>query len=259
MMYKSAKEYFGLFVKKNFDLNNKKIAHKLEHTYHVVDNAKYICESINLDKENTELAMTIALLHDIGRFFQATQMKTFREDITKYDHANVGMEFLFNSGKIRDFIKTNEFDDIIKKAIDTHSEYSIKNLNLSQRERLHCNIIRDADKVDSFRTKSICNIYTMSNISKDDVENSKISDKVYNDFMNEKTIFSKDRRTSIDVWISYIAFIFGLEFKISFEIISKKDYINKLFDRFEYKNDNFRMQTLRNKALDYVDRKLKSY
>ncbi len=257
-MYRFAKEHFELFVKENFDLNNKKISHKLEHTYYVVDNAKCICKSIGLDKENTELAMTIALLHDIGRFFQATQMKTFREDVTKYDHANVGMEFLFNSGKIRNFIETNEFDDIIKKAIDTHSEYSIKNLELSQRERLHCNIIRDADKVDSFRTKSICNIYTMSNISKDDVENSKISDEVYNDFINEKTILSKKRKTAIDVWISYIAFVFGLEFKISFELINKNNYINKLFDRFEYKNDNFRMQTLRNKALNYVNKKLKS-
>ena len=40
--------------------------------------------------------------------------------------------------------------------------------------------------------------------------------------MNEKTILSKDRKTGIDIWISYIAFIFGLEFKCSYELIKEK-------------------------------------
>ena len=74
-------------------------------------------------------------------------------------------------------------------------------------------------------------IYTMSNISKEEIENSYITDKVYNDFMNEKTIISKDRKTGIDIWISYIAFLFGLEYNCSYELIKEKDYVNKLFDR----------------------------
>ncbi len=41
---------------------------KVVHTYHVVDNAKKIATSLNLDKEDINLAELIALLHDIGRF-----------------------------------------------------------------------------------------------------------------------------------------------------------------------------------------------
>ena len=82
-MYKNAKKYF--------DLNNKMIMHKVNHTYRVVNNAKYICEDMELDDEDKDLAMVIALLHDIGRFDQAKQMKTFREDITNYDHATLGV------------------------------------------------------------------------------------------------------------------------------------------------------------------------
>ena len=66
-MYKKAKKYF--------DLNNKMIMHKVNHTYRVVNNAKYICEDMKLDDEDKDLAMVIALLHDIGRFDQAKQME----------------------------------------------------------------------------------------------------------------------------------------------------------------------------------------
>ena len=96
----------------------------------------------------------------------------------------------------------------------------------------------------------------MANIYPEDIENSKITEKIYNDFMGEKTILSKDRKTGIDIWISYIAFLFGLEFKCSYELIKEKDYVNKLFDRFNYKLENKKMNILREKALRYLNSKI---
>ena len=90
-MYKDSQRYF--------DLHDEMIMHKVKHTYQVVNNAKYICEDMGLDDENTDLAMVIALLHDIGRFEQAKQMKTFREDITNYDHATLELNFYLNRMK----------------------------------------------------------------------------------------------------------------------------------------------------------------
>ena len=63
-------------------------------------------------------------------------------------------------------------------------------------------------------------------------------------------------KTGIDIWLSYIAFIYGLEYKCSYELVKEKDYINKLFDRFEYKLEHKRMEELRKKTLDYLDRKV---
>ena len=87
-----------------------------------------------------------------------------------------------------------------------------------------------------------------------DIEYSVISDKIYNDFMNEKTILSKDRKTGLDIWVSYIAFIFGLYFKESLEVVRNKDYINILVDRFNYKNSvaKIQMENIRNKANNYI-------
>ena len=67
---------------------------------------------------------------------------------------------------------------------------------------------------------------------------------------------SKDRKTGIDIWISYIAFIFGLEFDCSLKLIKENNYINKLFDRFDYKEEIDRMNILRNKTNSYLNDKL---
>ncbi len=97
----------------------------------------------------------------------------------------------------------------------------------------------------------------MANITEKDIEKSKITDKIYNDFMNEKTILSRDRKTRIDILASYIAFVFGLNFNSSLKLIKEKDYINKLFNRFSYKNDDEKMSLLKDKANNYLNCKLK--
>lgn len=255
-MYELAKKNFISFIESSFDLNNEKVSHKLNHTFHVVDNAKYICEDLNLGFEDTELAMVIALLHDIGRFDQAISMESFREDITAYDHATLGVKLLFELGEIRKFVKSSQYDEIIKEAIANHSKYLLEESKFDEKQLLHCKIIRDADKLDSFRAKAEDDIFTMANITEQEIEESGITDKVYKDFIDEKTILSKDRKTGIDIWISYIAFVFGFEFKSSLKIVKEKDYINILFDRFHYKREKEKMEKLRKKALDYIDSSL---
>ncbi len=255
-MYEFAKNNFDKYLKENYDIDNEKISHKLNHTYNVVENARIIATDMNLDKENINLAMVIALFHDIGRFKEAMDKNSFREDIIKYDHAALGVKLLFEDNLIRKFIKEDKYDNVIRTAILNHSKYNLDTSDMNEIEILHSKIIRDADKVDSFRAKAEEDIYTMANITKEDIENSYITDKVYNDFMEEKTIISKDRKTGIDIWISYIAFVFGLEFSSSLKIIKDKDYINKLFDRFDYKYEKERMFILRNKALYYLEKKV---
>lgn len=251
-MFECAKYNFENYIKDNYDITNNKIAHKLNHTYHVVDNAKEICIDMNIDNKDVELAMIIALLHDIGRFEQVIEKNSFREDIINFDHAELGIKLLFDDNLIRNFIKEEEYDSIIKKAILNHNKYVLDISDMNELEVLHCKIIRDADKIDSFRAKSEEDIFVMANMTKEDIENSYITDQVFNDFMNGKTILSKDRKTGIDIWVSYIAFIFGLEFNSSLKIIKEKDYINILFNRFNYKYEKDKMNILKNKAIEYL-------
>ena len=131
------------------------------------------------------------------------------------------------------------------KYSNNHSKYILDETGMSDIEILHCKIIRDADKIVSLRAQPVDDIYTMANITKEDSENSRVTEKVYDTFKDHKTILSKDRQTGLDIWVSYIAFIFGLEFKGSYELINKNDYLNKLFNRFEYKTDKSTMEELK--------------
>ena len=45
-MFKFALEKFINFVNNNYDMNDTKVSHKLNHTLHVVSNAKFLCEKM---------------------------------------------------------------------------------------------------------------------------------------------------------------------------------------------------------------------
>lgn len=149
---------------------------------------------MNIDNENKEIAMIIALLHDIGRFDQAKELQSFREDINNYDHATLGVKLLFENSLIRKFLDDDKYDEIIKIAIANHSKYIVDFDNMSEIQVLHSKIIRDADKLDSFRAKYEDDIYTMANITKEEIENSLISDNILSDFMNNNELLEKIKK-----------------------------------------------------------------
>ena len=142
---KKANVEFDKYVK-NYNSEDKKIALKIEHIKRVSEISGIISENLNLDKENIELAKLIGLLHDIGRFEQIKQYNTF-SDKDSIDHGKLGVEILFKQGKIRNFIKSAKYDEIIKKAILNHNRKEIEK-GLNPKELLHSKIIRDADKID---------------------------------------------------------------------------------------------------------------
>jgi len=130
----------------NFDLNEKMIEYKFNHSYRVLHQAEEICRSINTDTVERDLASNIALLHDIARFKQWTEYKTF-DDFISFDHGDEGVKILFDEGLIKNFIIDKNDYDVIKKSIRNHNKYTIEE-GLNERELLHSKIIRDADKID---------------------------------------------------------------------------------------------------------------
>lgn len=257
-MFENAKSRFKKFISDNYDLSDDRIAGKLDHTYNVVKMAQYIADDLKLNSEDRELAKLIALLHDIGRFDQAKEFGSFREDIKSIDHAALGVKILFENGFIHEFIDDRRFDNVIKLAIANHSRYKLDEKGLTDKELLHCKLIRDADKADSFRVKSFSDIYSMANVTQTEMENSIISDNIFEDFISAKAILSTDRKTAADIWVSYIAFIFDFNFNSGLKYIREKDYINILVDRFNFKiaDTKEKFEIIRNFAFDYIDKRI---
>lgn len=243
---------------KDFDTEYGKIDLKIRHTYGVVRACEYIVDKLELNEEDKELAKLIALLHDIGRFEQIRQSDCFI-DSSNMDHAILGNDILFNNNLIRKFVEDDKYDNIISKAILNHNKLSIEE-GLSERELLHAKIIRDADKLDNFRVKSEDDFENIiDNASKEILENDVVSDNIYNDFMNDRVIVSKDRKTYLDFWVSYLAFMFDFNYKYGLEYIKEKNYINIIIDRLDYKKEETKqkMEEIRKHALEYVDNKTK--
>lgn len=253
--FKKALKEFQEYLK-DYDLNLGMIQLKVRHTYGVVALSEYIANDLKLSEEDVELAKLIALLHDIARFEQAKEFGDYR-DYKTFDHAELAVKILFEDNLIRKFIADDKYDNIILKAIKNHNKLAIDD-ELNEKELLHAQIIRDADKTDNFRVKANDRFEDIFNSSIEKLENDTISEKIYNDFMNNKIIISSERVTDMDCWVSYIAFIFDYNFNSGLKYIKENDYINILVDRIEYKNKDTKdkMENIRKHALQYIEERI---
>lgn len=255
---KKAKISFKEFLEQYDDKEHVSFKLKVVHTYHVSENARKIAEKLNLNKEDIELAELIGLLHDIGRF---EELKITNElNSVKFNHAMHGSKMLFEQGLIKNFIKDRQYDEIIKKAIENHSKLEIEK-GLDERTLLHSKIIRDADKLDNYRVKkeeSIEAIFPTRVNKKEDMEESLLSNKVYDAVLSKKCVDIHDRVTPLDFWVCILAFTFDLNFDVTYRIVKENDYINVLIDRFDYKDKETkeRMENIREIINKFVEEKI---
>ncbi len=253
---KAFKEYL-----KEYDTESEKVALKVTHTYGVVKASEYLAKQLNLNEEDTNLSRLIALLHDIGRFEQSKGNNDVYDnaDSLLFDHAVYGCKVLFEDNMIRRFIDDDKYDKIIYKAILNHNRISIED-GLSEKELLHAKLIRDNDKTDNFRVKLTEGFKVL--LGTDDIdfiENEKISDDIYETFMNKSLIKYGDAQTCLDRWSAYIAFIFDYNFDESLRYLKENDLVNKCFDRINYKNQDTikKISNMRNLAINFVEEKCK--
>ena len=195
---------------------------KVVHTYHVVDNAVMISKKLGLSEEDINLAALIGILHDIGRFDELKNLKKF--DSVGNDHAMFASKLLFEEGLITKFIDTDKYNNVIKKAIENHNKKQIEE-GLSDKELLHAKIIRDADKLDNYyrlkHEQKIENIFPGIIKEKADLENSPISNNIYNSVMKEECVDLKDRKYPLDYWVCVLAFTFDLYFRETLQIVKE--------------------------------------
>lgn len=247
------KEEFLKYVK-NYDENEVHINRKIYHSLRVMEISEQIAKNVCKNDEEVEIATLIGLLHDIARFEQFTMYKTFN-DLRSIDHGDLGIKILQKDNYLRKYIASNEYDEIILKAIKNHNKFIIEN-NCSEKEEMFCKIIRDADKVDIFFEAT--EMFWNSEIK--DIEESEITDYVYESVKNFKTI---KRRKDVELKNSdSVCFILDLLFDINYaeslRIIFDNDYVNKIINRFDFKKEitKERMENIRNICNNYIKSKL---
>ncbi len=247
-----AKKEFLRFTE-NYDLQNKDILRKQKHSLRVMEISKQISNELKLNEEEIQISALIGLLHDIARFEQRKLYETFH-DTKSFDHGDYGEKILEKD--IRKYIETNQYDKIIKTAVRNHNKFKIED-GLSEKENLFSKIIRDADKLDIFYEA----VEMFWKGKEKQIEETVILDKVIEQFKKRLTIKREDieqGKNTINNVISIIAFIYDMNFKPSFEILKKENYINRILDRFNVKDEKTKieLEEIRKISNKYIEQKI---
>ena len=218
-----------------FDLGDPKIDLKLHHTFHVVDACFYLARALKLSDEETYIACLIGLLHDIGRFEQLTRFHSFDDSLLP--HAKLSVEFLFPQGHIRDYLprKYASWTSILEAAIEYHGVFRLPD-KLSEKELLFTRLIRDADKLDNFRVKASDSMEAMLDVTETELTRESLSDYAFHTFMKKEPLINALRETRPDMWLSYVAYLFDLNFPASFVWIQESGYMEKILRRYAPEN-----------------------
>ena len=220
-------DVFDDFVMK-YDMNENMIVYKYNHSYRVVHQAEEICRSLNMDTVERDLASFIALVHDIARFRQWTNYKTFN-DFESFDHGNEGEKILFEEGMIDKFhVDKNDYD-VIRVAVRNHNKLNIED-GLNERELLHSKIIRDADKIDilyAFSTNRLLEL-------KED-EGLGISDAVREEFLKHIPVVKKNIKNKNDRLLMLLSLIYDLNYDYSKDRIKNEKYVEKIYNHLSNK------------------------
>lgn len=243
---------FAEYVR-NYDPLDEKIKLKIDHTYRVAGMCQRIAESLGLSEPDVDIAWLLGMLHDIGRFEQIRRFGTFN-DAQSVDHAEFGADLLFKEGLIRKFaegyyeecelarsgneeaeqiIKNNEHHNkdtgLLEMAIRQHNKYRVKE-DLTERQRMFCDILRDADKVDIFKVNADIPMEIIYDVTTEELKNGVITKEVLESFYKKETVLKSVRRSAVDHIVGHISLLFELVYKESYRQAKEQGYVYKLLD-----------------------------
>ena len=232
-----------------YDLEDENIQRKREHSLRVMNISQTIARKLNLSEEEIKLSTLIGLLHDIARFEQYKQYHSYK-DSNSFDHGDYALKIL--NKDMRKYIEQDDFDEIIGKAIKNHNKFLIET-ELNEKEELFAKIIRDADKIDILYES----VELFWKGKEEVVEKSIISQEVFEAIQYNKLIKRQKGKEyeKIDSVLLIIAFIFDINFNVSFEIIKNENYIDKILNRYNMRDEYTKkaIEEVRKIANNYIN------
>ena len=119
---------------------------KLEHTIRVAADARAIAAGESWPEEDLCLAEAVGLCHDIARFPQFRQYRSF-SDADTIDHGDLGIQTL-EKEKFLEGVSAEQ-RALILHAVQHHNKRDLP-LKQTAHEEKHLRLIRDADRLDIF-------------------------------------------------------------------------------------------------------------
>ena len=226
---------------KTYNLRDKDIMGKFHHSYRVMEFSVEIAKSLNMSERELYIVQIAGLFHDIARFKQWTEYKTYI-DRDSFDHGDMGYEIIKN-----EFIELFDLDlneqEIVLNAVKYHNKYKVDE-NIKDIELIICNIIRDADKLDILKEQGF--------ITKEDIVKQELIDNLYEHKMVDNNLVETD----LDSVFRLIAFIFDLNFDYSYKYLLHKKIIENKINLIEIYG-NVELDELLEDLINYMKGRLK--
>ncbi|MDA8169399.1 MAG: HD domain-containing protein [Nitrospiraceae bacterium] len=206
----------------------KNIALKVAHTLKVVEDAALIAKGEGIFGEDLLIVQAAALLHDIGRFSQYAEFRTFRDSVS-VNHGELGAEVLEREGVLRGLPDGQR--RLILTAVKYHNAYSIPP-HLEDRETFFLKLLRDADKLDIWRV-------FMEYFEEDREERAEaaglglpeeggISPEIIGSVFRNQVVPLSEVRTLDEFKMLQLSWIFGLNFLTSYRLFSERGLLERL-------------------------------
>lgn len=200
---------------------------KYKHTKEVVDYTKKIIDMLEMSDRKKDLALTIAIFHDLGRFIQLKAYSAYNDSTTKFNHAKESVEILIET-KWFERNNVNERDkDIICFAIENHNKKTLDDINKTDKEKLEfAKIIRDADKIANIYRINFIN-YVKQPVNRDALE----------ELFSQTLVSYKNMTNSIDQILTCFSYIYDLAYNESVKIIIREHLLEPLVEKIKLFSD----------------------
>jgi putative nucleotidyltransferase with HDIG domain len=220
--------YYNSF--KGLDANQQKnFAIKKNHSIRVAQLMEILAGKADFSEEVRSVVYATGLFHDIGRFEQFIKYNTFN-DMVSFDHAAHSVEVVQNEGIFLNL--PTELSEAVCSAIFQHNKAVISE-GLPKNTLTLANLLRDADKLDIY---SVLSDYYENpgkepnhSLTWELPEGFKISEGVAAALLSKETVPKAELKNKLDLKVFQLSWVYDLNFKPSFRILSEKRYIDRIY------------------------------
>ena len=227
---------------------------KQDHTDRVCDAILDIGRHEGLSGQDLHLAEAAALLHDIGRFEQYQQYKTF-SDAQSENHALLGVKVIRDNGILEDLDPENK--RVIIRAVECHNKATLP-ADEDGRGLFFMKLLRDADKVDIWRV--VTDYYRNAHKGRNQTielhlpDTPDVSDAVCRSLMKGNIVKMTDLKTLNDFKLLQIGWIYDVNFRRTFQIMRERGYLEQI--RQALPENSIRITEVYERAMTYLKSKV---
>lgn len=229
-------EYFKNFFKDyaasfygDDDYVNANLKLKEDHTLRVCSEMVSLIEGLSLNAQQGLIAETVALFHDIGRFPQFAQYRTFM-DVKSENHSKLSLKVL-QENNVLDRLSDHEAKTI-RTAITLHNQKVLPK-DLDEDTMLFAGLIRDADKIDIYYL-AIKNYQEFESCPEglvyevDDTDKEAFSPEIIDTILAGFPVSYHELRTLNDVKLLQLGWVLDINFNPALRIIRQRRYLLQL-------------------------------